>query len=111
MAFLPVVWVMLVSFGVYLGVHAALQTVGTVGAALPGCRPWLRDPCVYLQAGIFVLAMDFWAWGRVYPVVMGVPAWIGLFHRPLGAPDRRDGVYAATAANDGSLKGARTPAS
>ena len=76
-AFLPVVWVMLVSFGVYLAVHAVLH--GPPWALASGMPPWLRDPCVYLQAGIFILAMDFWAWDRVYPVVLGVPAWIGYF--------------------------------
>jgi SSS family solute:Na+ symporter len=76
-AFLPVVWVMLVSFGVYLGVHAVLHR--RPQDLRPGLPPWLRDPCVYLQAGIFILAMDFWAWDRVYPVFMGVPAWMGYF--------------------------------
>jgi len=75
--FLPVVWVMLVSFGVYLGVHAVLHR--RPQDLRPGLPPWLRDPCVYLQAGIFILAMDFWAWDRVYPVFMGVPAWMGYF--------------------------------
>ena len=76
-AFLPVVWVMLVSFGVYLAVHAVLH--GQPWALAAGMPAWLHDPCVYLQAGIFMLAMDFWAWGRVYPVILGVPAWIGYF--------------------------------
>ena len=76
-AFLPVVWVMLVSFGVYLGVHALLGGwPRTLGSGTPA---WLRDPCVYLQAGIFIMAMDFWAWERVHPVILGVPAWIGYF--------------------------------
>ncbi|MGB8719794.1 MAG: hypothetical protein WCD46_10845 [Desulfobacterales bacterium] len=68
---------MLVSFGVYLGVHAVLHR--RPQGLRPGLPPWLRDPCVYLQAGIFILAMDFWAWDRVYPVFMGVPAWMGYF--------------------------------
>jgi hypothetical protein len=68
---------MLVSFDVYLGVHALLG--GWPRALASGMPAWLWDPCVYLQAGIFIMAMDFWAWERVHPVILGVPAWIGYF--------------------------------
>jgi hypothetical protein len=32
-----------------------------------------------LLAGIFILAMDFWAWGKVEPIVWGIPLWVGYF--------------------------------
>jgi SSS family solute:Na+ symporter len=77
-AFLPVVWVLLAAFGSYLGVHA-LMTVreGRWRGALSG--GWLKDRHVLIQAAIFVLAMDFWAWGSVRPLVGGLPLWIGYF--------------------------------
>jgi hypothetical protein len=30
-------------------------------------------------AGIFFLAMDFWAWGKAEPTFMGIPLWVGYF--------------------------------
>ena len=27
----------------------------------------------------FLLAMDFWAWGKVEPIIFGVPLWVGYF--------------------------------
>ena len=75
--FLPVVWVMLVAFGVYLGTHAALQwRRQALRLSLPA---WARDHYVYLLGAVFILGMDFWAWGRVYPVIMGIPVWMGYF--------------------------------
>ena len=75
--FLPVVWVMLVTFAVYLLTHAALQSrealfrVQRPGSAL--------GTYFTLFAAIFVLAMDFWAWGSVQPMFMGIPLWLGYF--------------------------------
>ncbi len=71
--FLPVVWILLAAFGVYLALHGLVlrQTF-----SLP---LWLRDPCFWMLAALFALAMDFWAWGRIGPLVMGVPVWIGYF--------------------------------
>jgi SSS family solute:Na+ symporter len=70
--FLPVVWVMLTAFGVYLAVHA-LTRFRQVGLRPPS---WPRDPCLLMFFGVFLLAMDFWAWGRSGPLVAGMPVWI-----------------------------------
>jgi SSS family solute:Na+ symporter len=79
-AFLPVVWVMLIAFGVYLTAH------GLIAARQGGLRwrlgiadDWLKDRYVLVYAAIFALAMDFWAWDRVQPVFWGLPLWIGYF--------------------------------
>ena len=72
-AFLPVVWIMLATFGIYLAVHVAIWRQGF------GWPAWLRDPYFWMLAALFALAMDFWAWGRSGPMVLGVPAWIGYF--------------------------------
>ena len=40
---------------------------------------WLSDRYVWLLTAIFLLAMDFWAWGRVGPILFGVPLWVGYF--------------------------------
>ena len=37
------------------------------------------DRYVLVQVAIFVLAMDFWAWGAREPVFLGVPLWVGYF--------------------------------
>jgi len=71
--FLPVVWIMLAVFAVYLAAHLALVP-GPLG------RPaWLANRYLWLLAGVFALAMDFWAWGHSGPTLLGVPAWIGYF--------------------------------
>jgi SSS family solute:Na+ symporter len=75
--FLAVVWVMAVTFGVYLATHVALLgRSGEFVFKLPG---WLRNRYVYLMGGIFILGMDYWAWEKAHPLVAGVPAWIGFF--------------------------------
>jgi len=76
--FLPVVWVMLVAFGVYLVVHG-LITARQEGLRFEMHSGWLKDPHVLMQVAIFVLAMDFWAWGRIQPVWGGLPLWVGYF--------------------------------
>ena len=40
---------------------------------------WVYNKYVWLFVGIFLLAMDFWAWGRVEPVIFGIPLWVGYF--------------------------------
>jgi len=75
--FLPVVWVMLAAFAVYLLLHLVL--LWRDGGLRISAPAWMRDPYVYLLAGIFVLAMDFWAWGRAYPLFLGIPLWIFYF--------------------------------
>nr|MCU0539358.1 hypothetical protein [Desulfobacterales bacterium] len=75
--FLPVVWVMLIACGVYLAAHglAALRR----GGLRLGRPEWSPDLDFWAQFGIFLLAMDFWAWGRVGPIVAGLPGWIAHF--------------------------------
>jgi len=76
-AFLPVVWVMLVTFGVYLLTHVMLLVrQKALRLAMPG---WIADPYVYSLVIVFAAAMDFWAWGASHPVIGGVPLWIGYF--------------------------------
>lgn len=74
---LPVVWVMITAFGVYLAAHG-LTAVRRSGWNFR--QPaWLRNPYLYILGGIFALSLDFWAWGRVQPLVMGVPLWVFWF--------------------------------
>jgi SSS family solute:Na+ symporter len=75
--FLPVVWVMLITFSVYLITHLALSwREKAFQMRLPAS---LYSPYMYLLAGIFILAMDFWAWGKSQPLIMGIPLWMGYF--------------------------------
>jgi SSS family solute:Na+ symporter len=75
--FLPVVWVMAAAFGAYLCVHGLFAWRQERRRIR---RPaWLADRCFWLPAVIFVLAMDFWAWGRVQPVLLGLPLWVVYF--------------------------------
>lgn len=75
--FLSVVWVMVVTFAVYLGIHGWLLHREK---ELSLYRPvWMASPYFWTFAAVFVLAMDFWAWGAVGPTFMGLPMWIGYF--------------------------------
>jgi SSS family solute:Na+ symporter len=75
--FLPVVWVMLVAFGVYLTLHVLMAPrQGRLRMGMPG---WLTDRYVLVQVAIFLLVMDFWAWGISRPFILGVPLWIAYF--------------------------------
>ncbi|RLB98993.1 MAG: sodium:solute symporter family protein [Deltaproteobacteria bacterium] len=71
--FLPVVWVLLAGFGVYLASHWLLVRPTSLAPA------WLRDPYFWMLTALFILAMDFWAWERIGPLAGGLPAWIGYF--------------------------------
>ena len=76
-AFLPVIWVMIITFFVYLVTHMLLLWREK---ALYIYKPeWLYDRHFWLFFGIFLLAMDFWAWGKVEPVFFGIPLWVGYF--------------------------------
>jgi SSS family solute:Na+ symporter len=76
-AFLPVIWVMIVTFSVYLICHTLLRwKEGRLKISAPR---WLTSPYFWLYAGIFVLAMDFWAWGKVEPTLWGIPLWVAYF--------------------------------
>jgi len=76
-AFLPVIWVMIVTFSVYLIIHTVL--LWKESRLKISSPKWLTDPYFWLLAGIFVLAMDFWAWRKVAPTVWGIPLWVGYF--------------------------------
>jgi len=74
---LPVVWVMLATFAVYIAVHAVrMHQEERLVISTP---TWLSNRYVYLFIGIFILGMDFWAWNRATPMFLGVPAWIFYF--------------------------------
>ncbi len=75
--FLPIVWVMIVAFSSYLGVHGVMAVRRErVGLRVPH---WLMDRDFLMSAVIFALAMDFWAWGEAVPLYLGVPAWVFYF--------------------------------
>ena len=75
--FLPVVWVMVVTFAAYLAVHALwLHRRGELAITVPG---WVTSPYFLSLGAIFLLAMDFWAWGRAAPLFFGMPWWITYF--------------------------------
>ena len=75
--FLPVIWVMVITFSVYLITHAVmLRKESRLSITAP---QWLSNPYFWLFSGIFVLAMDFWAWGKVEPTLWGIPLWVGYF--------------------------------
>lgn len=71
--FLPAVPVVMIAFTAYLIPHG--MTAWRSGR-LKIQRPlWLGNPFVYLLTAVFLLAMDFWAWGRIHPAFAGVPFW------------------------------------
>jgi len=76
-AVLPVIWVMAATFSSYIALHLFMAwRSGVFVMTFPG---WLRNRHVYLSAGIFLLAMDIWNWGRRLPVLFGIPAWVWYF--------------------------------
>ena len=76
-AFLPVIWVMIVTFSVYLITHAVLLwKENKLKVKTP---QWFFSLYCWLFAGIFILAMDFWAWGKGEPIFWGIPLWVGYF--------------------------------
>jgi cytochrome bd-type quinol oxidase subunit 2 len=75
--FLSVVTVMAVTFSVYLGtLWIMLWKEGALRIRVPG---WLSDPYFYLMLAVFILSLDFWAWGKAYPQWAGMPVWLGYF--------------------------------
>jgi hypothetical protein len=75
--FLPVVPVMIIAFSVYLVSHAFLSwRDGELSVKIPG---WLLDPFFYLLFAVFVMSIDFWAWGKYMPQWVGFPMWLGYF--------------------------------
>jgi len=75
--FLPVIPIMIVAFAVYILMHGVLLwREGELTLAIPR---WLRNPYTYLFLGIFLLSLDFWAWGTTRPQWAGIPLWLGYF--------------------------------
>ena len=75
--FLPVIWIMIITFLVYLITHIGLLwREKELHIRIP---QWIYNRYVWLFFGVFLLAMDFWAWGRVEPVFFGIPLWVGYF--------------------------------
>jgi SSS family solute:Na+ symporter len=76
-AVLPVVWVMLSTFGVYLATHLVLEVgSGRFRAAQPD---WIANPQALALTVLFAAAMDFWAWSAAHPLFGGLPLWMGYF--------------------------------
>ncbi len=76
-AFLPVIWVMVVAFGVYLTIHILMSWRSKdIPIQIPR---WIFDRYIWIFLGIFVLAMDFWAWEKSVPLFWGIPVWVGYF--------------------------------
>jgi hypothetical protein len=68
---------MLLTFLIYLTTHTMLMwKESALKIYVPG---WMRNPYFYMLTAIFLLAMDFWAWGKIKPVVMGIPLWMIYF--------------------------------
>ncbi len=75
--FLPVVHVMLTAFGIYLLTHGVLAwRKRQLRLFLPR---WVKSPYVPVFGLLFLLGIDFWSWGRIYPLLAGLPAWIWYF--------------------------------
>jgi solute:Na+ symporter, SSS family len=75
--FLPVVWVMIITVGVYLAAHLTLaRQAQELHIYIPA---WLKSPYFYLLAGLFAASLDFWAWNTNEPLILGIPLWMGYF--------------------------------
>jgi SSS family solute:Na+ symporter len=75
--FLPVIWVMIVTFAVYLVLHTIfLRRTGPFQFSVPR---WVSDRNFWIGVTIFILAMDFWWWGKIGPIFWGIPLWVGYF--------------------------------
>jgi SSS family solute:Na+ symporter len=71
--FLPMISIMIAAFGVYIITHILVLQEAF------GLPAWLGSRYFWMLTALFFLAMDFWAWGRSLPLIMGVPAWIYYF--------------------------------
>jgi len=75
--FLPVIWVMAVTFAVYLVTHLLcnnkMQPIGNIPPS------WVFSRYFVLMSAVFILGMDFWAWKKSTPLIFGVPWWMGYF--------------------------------
>ncbi|MFO8090065.1 MAG: sodium:solute symporter family protein [Desulfatiglandaceae bacterium] len=75
--FLPIVWVAAVSFGGYMIPQLILlRREGIFRLRVP---VFIKNPFFYIFSGIFVLSIDFWAWGLSSPLLLGLPLWLPYF--------------------------------
>ena len=75
--FLSVVPIMVLTFGTYLGIAGAGRL--RQGLKLVWPVSFLKSPFTWSFLFIFVLAMDWWQWGRTPYLIWGWPAWIFYF--------------------------------
>jgi hypothetical protein len=68
---------MIVTFSVYLVTYTVL--LWKENRLRISAPTWLMNPYFWLLAGIFILAMDFWAWEKVEPTFWSIPLWVGYF--------------------------------
>ena len=87
--FLPVVWIMGVTFGVYLTVHVVLSyRAGRFDVRVPACT---QNPFFFLITGIFFTGHGFLGLEYLRPGPVGNPLVAVLLHGALRLPDRRNG--------------------
>jgi SSS family solute:Na+ symporter len=76
--FLPVVWIMLATFGTYIVVHIYLSYRSRSLIALLGLDE-ASNPYALPFFALFVLGTDFWAWNSIGPAASGIPLWLLYF--------------------------------
>lgn len=76
--FLPVVWIMLGSFGTYLAAHVYFSVRSQPLSRLLDLDN-VSNPYAILFFALFLLATDFWAWNSMGPAVSGIPFWLLYF--------------------------------
>ena len=75
--FLSVVWVLLTTVTIYLAIHSVKAVRSK---SLQFCVPdWLKNCYFWIFSLIFILSLDFWAWGATAPLLFGVPYWLSYF--------------------------------
>ncbi|MBW2060946.1 MAG: sodium:solute symporter family protein [Deltaproteobacteria bacterium] len=72
--FLSVVPILVLTFGSYLLVAGAERLLKGQPLAWP--KAFLFSPYTWAFAAIFVLAIDWWRWGKPASLIFGWPAWI-----------------------------------
>jgi len=75
--FLSVIPILALTFGSYLVVAAAERLAA--GQPLPWPKAFFSSPYTWALLAVFVLAMDFWRWGKIPSLVLGWPSWILYF--------------------------------
>jgi SSS family solute:Na+ symporter len=74
---LPVLWVIMVVFAVYLGAHGIMaKRAGQLRLRRP---QWLTNRSVIGFTVLFLLGIDFWAWEVSRPLWLGLPWWTAYF--------------------------------